>query len=331
MLLIIIFSFNRAIQLDLLLKSIITRFKLPDYKITIIYHATGKHDVGYKKIISKYEKFLNISFLEREKRICNINSYCHTFYSLKNIIRFFAHSYLLNRNSDNFKSLLENSLKTTDCEYVMFNTDDGYYYDDVIISDKIFSMIKAKPLYTSYRLYVGENLDEFPDYIRRENEYYIWNYYDSIPITHWTYPFAVDGTVYYTRSILDIIEKVPYHNPITLEGYVVNFVKEKKLLKVGISPIKSSLVCTKLNRVSTSSFNPTINISPDFLNGKYLDGYELELEVPSKITNANIVPEKIFLIKENQKLLIYTLELFGKRVQDALGIEGAKYQVKDDV
>jgi hypothetical protein len=327
--LLIIFSYNRAIQLDFLLKSIIKRFKLPDYKIVIIYHTTGAHKEGYQKLKNKYNSFPNMSFLERKKRILNVGNYLKTFTSKRNLKTFLLHSYLHNENSDNFKGLLECLLKNTDSEFVMFNTDDGYFFDNVIVPNKVFDLIRLNPLQTSYRLYVGENLDGFPDYPRKDvnNNIYRWNYYEKKPVNHWTYPFAVDGTIYHANSILNIIEKVPYHNPITLESYVVKFVKEKRLLEVGLSPITSRLICTKLNRVSTSTLNPTINISTDFLNSKFLDGYELELEIPSKITNANIVPDNVFIVKGNQKISVYTLDKYGKDVQDALGPEGTKYQV----
>lgn len=327
--LLIIFSYNRAIQLDFLLKSIFKRLKLPDYKVAIIYHTTETHKDGYEKLKNKYESFKNISFLERKEQILNIGSYLRTFTNKKNIKTFLLHSYLHNKKSDNFKGLLERLLRNTDSEFVMFNTDDGYFFDDVIIPDEVFELIRLKPLQTSYRLYVGENLDGFPDYAQKDinDKIYRWNYYERTPINHWTYPFAVDGTIYHTKSILNIIKKVPYHNPITLEAYVVKFVKEKRLLEVGISPVTSKLICTKLNRVSTSTLNPTINISTDILNSKFLEGYELDIEIPSKITNANIVPDNVFMIKGSQKISVYSLDQYGKEVQNALGPEGTKYHV----
>jgi hypothetical protein len=330
MLLIVIFSYNRAMQLDFLLKSIIGRVKFPDYKISVIYHTSGAHRDGYLKIKNKYKHLTNISFLERKNQIFNIKSYFKTFYSLKNLKLFLRHSYLLNKSSDNFKSLLENLLKNTDCEFVMFNTDDGCFFDDVVIPKEIFNLISSKPLQTSYRLYVGENLDGFPDYIKHKRSYNIWNYYESDSYNHWTYPFSVDGTIYHTKCILGILRNVPYHNPVTLEGYVVGYVKDKKVLETGLGPKTSTLVCTKLNRVSTCTLNPTINISTEFLNSKYLEGYELEIDIPTKITNANIVPENIFLVKQNQRLAVYTLDQYGKTVQDALGPEGSKFEVPAD-
>lgn len=313
-------------QLDYLLKSILARFKSPDYKISIIYHTTGEHAAGYKRIRSKYQDFTNISFIERKPQTFGLKSYFFTFYNLPNIKRFIKQIIFSNKKSDNFKLLLENLLKKTQCEYVMFSTDDGFFFDDVKISPVILDKIKSDPAQTSYRLYVGENLDEFPDYLKRVgNDYYIWDYYKHTSITHWTYPFAVDGTVYHVKSILKIIRKVFYNNPITLESCVVGYVAKNKLLGTGLSPITSKLLCTKLNRVSTDSLNPTINISPDFLNQKFLEGYELDLDLPIKVINSNIVPSKVLLTKTITKEIIYSIDQEGKSVQDSLGIEGTKF------
>jgi hypothetical protein len=325
MILIVVFSYNRAMQLDFLLKSIFSKFKSPEFKIAVIYHTSGDHYKGYAKLKIKYQLFENITFLERKKHLMGVKSYLPSLYKIKNFKRFISQSRVFNKRSDNFKYLLERLLKYTDCEFTMFNTDDGFFFGNVIIPQKILDVIKSDPQNMSYRLYVGENLDDFPKYVKKDNnDFYTWNYYENQKITHWTYPFAVDATVYHTRSILEIIKKVAYHDPITMEAFGVEYITNKKLFKVGIGPITSKLIGTKLNRVSTSTLNPTINISPDFLNAKYIEGYELELELPQKIFKANIVPEKVFLVKENIKQLIYNLDEYGKRVQDALGIEGAK-------
>lgn len=330
MLSIVIFSFNRALQLDYLVRSIISRFREVDYKIVIIYHTTGEHSEGYYRIKEKYQQNRQIRFLERIRQPINLFSYLKTFYCVANVKRYLVYSYLRNKNADNFKSLLERLLQSTDSEFVMFCTDDGVFFDDVYLDDDVLNLIRINPLQTSYRLYVGENLNEFPQYIKRRiGQSYIWNYYETgeTQLTHWTYPFAVDGTIYHTKSILSIIKKIPYHNPVTLESYGVSYVMKEKLLRIGIGPNTSRLVCTKLNRVSTCSDNPAIQISTEFLNQKFIDGFELDLELPDKITNANIVPGRVFLIKNGKKSLIYELDSYGKQVQGALGIEGTKHKV----
>jgi hypothetical protein len=286
---------------------------------------SGKHAEGYKKIRNKYKDITNITFLERKEQIFGLKSYFPTLYNIPNIKLFIKNTRLFNEKCDNFKGLLENLLKTTKCEYVMFNTDDGFFFDDVDISPNILNLIKLNPYQTSYRLYVGENLDGFPDYLNKvDNDYYVWNYYEHTKITHWTYPFAVDGTVYHTKSIFRILRKVFYHNPITLESCAIGYVIKNKFLGIGLGPITSKIHGTLLNRVSTNSLNPTIKISSDFLNEKFLENYELELELPKKINQVNIVPYRVFIVKSGIKKLIYSLDENGRIAQNSFGIGGAK-------
>lgn len=325
MILIVVFSYNRAMQLDFLLKSIFARFSGEDFIIKIIYHTTGNHKYGYRMLKIKYQEDNRITFCERESHYFGLFSYLPTLYSWVNLKRFIKYSILFNEGSDNFKKLLESILKKTNCKYVIFNTDDGFYYDDVKVPLDILSSIERNPLHTSYRLYVGENLEGFPKYIRKYlGHHYKWDYYFTNMITHWTFPFSVDGTIYHARTILSILSKVSYHNPTTLEHNVVRYVMKRKLLKEGISPKTSKLVCTKLNRVAKDSSNPSININNDYLNEKFLEGFELEIELPKLITNANLVPSKVNVVNGNQKITVYNYDANGMLVQSLLGIEGVK-------
>lgn len=320
---IIVFSFNRAMQLDYLLISIFARFKSPEYKIAIIYHTSGDHDLGYKKLIEKYKNIDNILFLERKYQKVGLLSYYATFHDKKNIKRFIKYNLLHYKKIDNFKKLLESVLKSTVCEYVLFNTDDGYFFDDVNITPNILNLIKSNSLNTSYRLYVGENIEEFPKYLQRVNDdFYTWDYYEHAKFSHWTFPFAVDGTVYHTKSILSILRKVYYYSPLTLENHTVEYVIKNKLLKRGLSPITSKLIGTLLNNVSLESSNPTININTDYLNNKFLDGFELELTLEKEIKKVNNVPIKVTLKRDEMEQTIYEIEEKGKNVHDSYGIGG---------
>lgn len=317
MLLNIIFSFNRAMQLDYLLKSTLKNFKL-DYKIIVIYHTSGKHSDGYKKLICDYSNYPHISFIERKPNKL----------SLKQKLTWKKDDKNKFLQLDNFKELLETTLDNTDCELVMFNTDDGYWLDEVTLDFSIKNLIKYNPKTISYRFYVGENLDEFPSYVKKWGNHYLWDYFFDDKVTHWSYPFAVDGTIYNTKGILEILKKVHYYNPVTLEGNVERFAKKNNLLSIGLSPILSKLIGTKLNRVAVETQNPTIHIKPEILNDYFLDGYTLELQLPENITNTNIVPLNIYVNKNNEKTNIYKLDNFGQEVQSNLGIEGAKKQME---
>lgn len=321
----IIFSFNRAMQLDYLLQSVISRFKI-DYKVVIIYHTSGEHAEGYDLLKTKYAKFKNIEFAERKKNLFDFSFL--PIIHIKQNLDFFIKKNFLKSNSDNFKSLVQEIIAKSGCKYVMFNTDDGVFYKDVTISSEIFEILDNNPENASYRLYVGENLDGQPDFVKKKENYYEWDYYAENKIHHWTYPFSVDGTIYNSLGLLKHLKKIAFHNPVTLEENAFQYIRKLQLFKIGLSPVLSSLIATKLNRVSVDTLNPTIHIKPDFLNKKFIDGYTLELVMPSNIDNANIVPNEIAISKDNEREVIYTLDDHGKKVQSLLGIEGAKEQLE---
>nr|WP_315030743.1 hypothetical protein [uncultured Chryseobacterium sp.] len=325
MILNIIFSYNRAIQLDYLIQSIIKHVKI-ESKIVILYHTTGAHQEGYDLLKKKYADQKNISFVERHNVVFDW-AYLGALNSKKDWA-FFKERNLLNKNGDNFKGALQKIIKNSDCEFVMFNTDDGVFFKDVLVPEEVLNIIRNNPENASYRLYVGDNLDGAPDYLERKNNFYQWDYYTDTAIHHWSYPFSVDGTIYHSEGLLKHLKKMVYHNPVTLEENGVRYVMKNKLYQIGLSPFKSSLIGTKLNRVSVDSLNPTIHIKLDVLNEKFVNGYTLELTIPEDISNSNIVPLEVYLVKNNQKELIYSLDDQGEKVQNLLGIEGAKEQLE---
>lgn len=304
-------------QLDYLLQSTLSHLKT-EFEIIIVYHTTGDHHLGYEKLKKKYADNGKIKFVERTP---------HKITSLEKIF-FSRNKKEAIAKQDNFKELLEDTLLKTTSEFVMFNTDDGVWLDDVYIDNKIFDLICHNGQSVSYRMYVGDNIEGFPDYVKQWGDEYLWDYYADKEIHHWSYPFAVDATVYHAKELLKILKNVDYHNPVTLEGNAVNYVMRKKLLGIGIGPQKSLLCGTKLNRVAVETLNPTIHISTDKLNKLFLQDYNLNLELPQKIDNSNVVPLKINVIKGNDQINIYEMDDLGRKVQDNLGKEGAKQQMK---
>lgn len=312
----IIFSFNRAMQLDYFLTSGLERLKFPTETV-IIFHTTGNHAKGYKKLIEKYSKYKHIRFVERTPN--RLSTYLKIRLSKKQ-----KQQYL---KSDNFKPLLEQIMQESAHDFVMFNTDDGLWTDDAYFNDDIKNLIRHNPSSVTYRMYVGRNLNEFPNFVSRWGKYYLWDYYSEAEITHWTYPFAVDGTVYSREYCLEMLKNVWYDNPVSLESSGVVHAMKLKLFGIGLSPEKSVLIGTKLNRVSTTTLNPTIHLSVENLNEKYTKGYLLEMHFPN-IDNSNLVPLEVHLVKENIRETIYILDKFGIKVQENLGAEGSKSQME---
>lgn len=308
----IIFSFNRAMQLDYFLNSGLERIKFSTETV-VLYHTTGEHEKGYKKLIEKYSKHDHIRFIERTPN--KLSTYLKFRLNKEQ-----KQQYL---KGDNFKILLEQIIQESAHDFVMFNTDDGLWIRDVHISEEIFSMIKNNPSSISYRMYVGDNLVEIPAFVKKWNGIYLWDYYSEKRVTHWTYPFAIDGTVYSRSFISSLLSKIWCSGPVDLEEIGVNYVKENKLLSIGMSPLSATLIGTVINRVSTTSFNPVLgDIGVDDLNDYFLNNYTLSYELPLLLNKVHYVPEKIFAVKGNENRLLYKKDDAGRKIQDSFGIGG---------
>lgn len=301
-LLIIIFSFNRAMQLDCLLRTTFKHLKHPDYEIRIIYNATGKHHNGYEKLIEKYSSHKNIEFIkEKDKSIGFIQKLPFLFKN-RNFWRYVKHSYLRKKLS-NFKFLTEKAIKDSEAEFTMFMTDDGYFFRDVKIPEKILDLIRKDPYRVSYKMYVGKNLDDCPQ-LEKENGLLTWDYYDSRMHRHWAYPFSVDVTIYKTEALLKLISPVLYHMPTTLESFVVTHCRKRKLLNRGYSPKESNYAGIYINRVATVGNNFAGNISEEMLNNHFLEGYTLDFEFKQPPIQQTIIPDKIILQHPEKESII---------------------------
>lgn len=302
MLLNIVFSFNRAMQLDCFLNSFIMHFKSVDYEIAVIYHTTGNHKKGYKKLKEKYLENSKIQFYERS----GIKFYFYKILPLlfrpKNLYRFVKYDYLRS-NVDNFKFLMERIIDKSQSEFLMFSTDDTYYDNDIIIDKEIFEKIRKKPYEISYRLFLGENIKCANNLEKQvENDRIYWNYYENIERDEWGYPFTVDGTIYHKNEILQIIKKIIYHMPSTLESYTNTYVCRRNLFDKGICPKTSCLTNIFLNRVEILGYHQSLNIDVDMLNKKFMEGYSIEYKYKKPVREWGTIPDKVVL--KNSKNVI---------------------------
>ncbi|MHB9011059.1 MAG: hypothetical protein ACYC49_02400 [Ignavibacteriaceae bacterium] len=211
----------------------------------------------------------------------------------------------MRKNLDNFKSLFENFLFQSNADFVLLFTDDAIIYDNLSIPSEVLDLIKKNPSQYSYKAIIGQNVNGSPKNIKRRDDFYYWNYYDKNSSSHWAYPFAVDATLYYKDYLLSLINKVLYQSPITLEAFVVKYVKIKKKFNFGFSPLTSKVISITINRVSNITNNFSIDIDVNLLKNKFLEGYKLEYKLPSVINQTSIVPDEVSLIRGSEKIILF--------------------------
>lgn len=246
---VIIFSKDRAMQLDLLLETMISKFKIDNYKVNILYTASNdEFQKGFDVLISKYK---NVNFKKEQ--------------SFKNDVL----------------SLFNDS------KYTVFFVDDIIFYDDVILNDdelhNIFMLTNAtcfslrlglntKHCYTQQKFNSLENINKHNFFYDTDliEPVISWKVKDG---THdYAYPLSVDGHIFKTEFIKNLSEFITYTNPNTFEALLSNFSNPEMIIS---SYEKSKIVNSPINKVQNVFENlagMNYGYSAEDLNEMFLDG-----------------------------------------------------------
>ena len=247
---ILIWSKNRATQLELCLRSIKAKFK-PAHKIIVQYTYDNNE---YKKaydIVSK--KYPNVIFIKE----------------------------------DDFRNTLVKLINTFENEYCMFFTDDDVFVKPVSVKEYEFLMGVYKSNQNihvlSFRMNMSINFCnpantaiERPSSFIESEEYLLWNWQQPGINRHycWGYPMAINSHLYPRERIVDQIKRSDFHNVNSLESrlngkrwfdkpLILSF-NETKVFNVQNNFVQGS-------RMKEEHFNQSIKM----LNDKFLQGYRL--------------------------------------------------------
>lgn len=296
MLRIVIFSYDRAMQLDALLSSLFGRFNTNTFDIVILYNTSGDfYEEGYNLLRNRYAS-CKISFFKEGRRNY---TYIHMLLRPGNAYHFFKYKYLRDHKTD-FKELLEHLIHDHNVNFIMFLTDDGYFYRDTNITPNIYEIINDDPENSSFSTRLGKNIVTIPKRARQCGSYFTWDYYDTESLQDWSYPFSVDGVIYSSHFIYSVMKKILYINPNTFEGFLVGYVKRNRLLHRGFCYEKSTFVNLPLNKVQTLYCSESLEISKELLNRRFLAGYTLNYEFETEAHLPHIYPKRLLLQKGAQ-------------------------------
>ena len=252
---VIIFSKDRAMQLDLLLQSILLNFNVEDYKLNILYKASNdEYNRGYNMIRDLYPQFTY-------------------------------------KKEESFKEDLLSLFNES--KYTIFLTDDDIIYQSFKLNNdelhNIFMLTNAN----CFSLRLGLNtVDCYTQQrLNKLNKYNTHNFYYDIdliePVISWkvgdstndyAYPMSVDGHIFKTEYIKNLCEVLEYSNPNLFEAMLSNFGTSEMIIS---SYKNNKLVNSPINRVQETFQNLSgikYKYSVEDLNEMYLDGLILNLE-----------------------------------------------------
>lgn len=297
---IVVFSFNRALQLDALLSSVQRHWSNMEYKLAVLYNTSDEqYQAGYEMLEKKYPQYRFIKE-KKGKHYYAFNEYLSLF-NLKKIIKYKHCRY----QKSNFKQLLEEIIRQTTCEQVMFLTDDSVFIRNVEISNEILEWIEQMPEQNSFSLRLGCEINLPPNMLSKPVENIItWCYIEYKEYKNWGYPFSVDGHIYSRKLINSLLEKIIFNNPSTLEAHLYDYSMKRHLLKYGKAFSRTCMLSYPLNMVQTVADNESLGISTQTLNDYFLNGYSLNYPIPECITAFQQYPAKLFLYKNEENITL---------------------------
>jgi hypothetical protein len=259
---IIVFSKNRALQLELFLRSMKKYFvEFNDYKVQILYTATDQdYEAGYTKLKKMYPR---VTFV----------------------------------NEVNFKADL---IKLIDCKKLLtvFFVDDMVFKESFSMKSKNIQTFKNSNdvICFSLRLHPRLTNSYATSSIMHRPVIIDYAYGWGGASGDYGYPMSVDGHIFKTMDIYDRIVKGDYSKPNSFEGCLTHLnISKPKMMCFD----KSIVFNNPLNRVQTEIINKSSDTPVSYLNGMFLEGYIIDLEPFDNFENKSVHQvEDIRLIKE---------------------------------
>jgi hypothetical protein len=267
---VIIFSKDRAFQLDGLLRSMDRFFEHPHRTIVLYASSSPDYQRSYDMLSARHE---DVAW---------------------------------RLESDFKKDVLDlvDAAGKQGSRFVMFLVDDIVFTRRFTGEDMLEHLEEDEDL-LAVSLRLGENIyfchprgskTEPPNFL--ENGRCHWR--DAHP-GYWDYPMSIDGNIYRQGDMVETLAKINFTNPNSFEAAMSGKPIDRPCLLCHPKPY---LVNLALNLVQDMFNNPHGDVSAEFLNERYIEGYVIDIEpfVGGEYSACHIEPE-IKLIKRSQQPL----------------------------
>lgn len=186
----IIFSKDRSMQCDLLLRSLKDHIDFID-KVVVLYKTTSElFEQGYSILKEQNE---NIEFIKQsdfEK-------------DTKSILNSFNTKYTLPLCDDD---VVINKVDKEELKILLSRYDTG-----------LISCVSLRMNEFCDYCYSAQKSMKIPIFLEKD-KFLLWNWVDYDPLTDWGYPFAINGTIFNTNYLQKFVQELNFINVNELEG-----------------------------------------------------------------------------------------------------------------
>ncbi len=257
----LIFTKDRACQLDLLLRSLNDNF-LQDLNINIIYKATdGLYLAAYNNLIKSYPQynwFFETDFVSQSREV--FNSFKNEF-----MVNFVDDEIVIRKDS------IEPAL-------------------DLLRDESVHGISLRMNPSISY-CYTANKPDPQPIF-QTEGDLYKWNWRSMDPTVNWGYPSCINSHVYKTADFKKYLSGIKYDTVNGLEGMYNNIKSTFRMYMVCFNKSKTINIANNLVQTGTNRHGTNQAFSLQSLNDKFLDGGRLSTNGLYNIDNQMATFEK---------------------------------------
>lgn len=270
----VIFSYDRPLQLYALLESIDT-FVINLDHISVVYRVSNNSfDEGYELV---KKRFPTVDYLKQGEK-----------------------------PAADFKPLVLKACFESSSPYVMFAVDDMVVRGTIDLQEGMQLMEKVGAFGVYYRLgrhinysFMLNRQQAIPPSIKLDDDLYAWQF--SQGEGDWQYPNTVDMTLYRKSDIKEFLTTLQYTHPNSLES---KWALKRKTSGVGLYYEKSKVVNLPLNLVNISENRHAALYTTDDLLNKFLQGLKLDIKPLQEYHNssAHIDIPVSFITQDETKL-----------------------------
>ncbi|MFT5666010.1 MAG: hypothetical protein ACI9DK_000187 [Vicingaceae bacterium] len=257
---IVVFSKDRAMQLDALLRSYF-HYTTNPVPVRILYHASSaEFSEGYKQLQNIFSE-KQVEFVQEKK----------------------------------FKPDLIQLFNRLNCSKVIFMVDDLMFKRNIDFGQ--FTSIDTKQCVASLRLgnhlnyaYTLEEKQPLPKFEKIEN-LLSWSWQKAMG--DWAYPLSVDGHLFDKEELEILVNELVYKAPNSFEE-ALQLMNPLFAKRRGLCFPTSVIVNNPCNKVQVENDNLFGEISIEQLNQKWLEGFRIEFEEHKDLKNTSAHQELRF-------------------------------------
>ena len=250
---ILIYSKDRALQLDLLLRSIKKNFKNANKVVVLHKWSNNDFEAAYNKLFT--------------------NALVYKKYEL-DIIPLYE---------TNFKEDLKDILTHLSTPNFLGLCDDDVFIKKCDISEALHELeneqVNAISLKSGYNIthHYPNIVVPFPQNFIQVLPFLKWNWKTQPRPTDWGYPTCINSYIYNVKYYLSLLEKIEVNHPTVLEAQCNTIREFFRPIMIGVrETCLLNIPCNRLQTVNDTPYGTEYAFTTEELNQKYLDGYIID-------------------------------------------------------